>query len=75
MTATDIAVSASKLAELFPLTHFLRSQGADYATMAVGFRSRLSSQTDIGFAYEFPLTNEEDNFTKDRFTFDLTYKF
>ncbi len=51
------------------------SNGADYATMAVGFRSRISSQASIGLAYEFPLTDEEDNITDERFTFDLTYTF
>lgn len=51
------------------------SDGSDYATLAVGFRSRLSKQLHIGFAYEFALTGEENNITDDRFTFDLTYTF
>ncbi|MFK7909565.1 MAG: transporter [Akkermansiaceae bacterium] len=51
------------------------SDGADYATLAVGFRSRLSEQCSIGLSYEFSLTDEEDNITDDRFTFDLTYTF
>ncbi len=51
------------------------SNGAEYATMAVGFRSRLCDQCSIGLAYEFPLTGKQKNITDERFTFDLTYKF
>lgn len=51
------------------------SDESDYATLAIGFRSRLSKQCTIGFAYEFSLTDEEENITDDRFTFDLTYTF
>jgi hypothetical protein len=47
----------------------------DYATMAIGFRSRLSESVDIGFAYEFALTDDEDNITDDRFTLDLVWTF
>jgi hypothetical protein len=68
------AVAESEGADLLNLGA-ANSQGADYATMAVGFRSRLSAQADIGFAYEFTLTGDENNLTKDRFTFDLTYTF
>jgi hypothetical protein len=51
------------------------SDGADYATVAVGFRSRLTGQLDLGVAYELPLTNEEDNITESRLTVDLFYTF
>ncbi len=51
------------------------SNGAEYATMALGFRSRLSRKCSIGFAYDFPLTDKQKNITADRYTFDLTYKF
>jgi hypothetical protein len=51
------------------------ANGEDYATMAVGFRSRLTEQIDIGFAYEFPLTDEEDNITDDRITVDMNFDF
>jgi hypothetical protein len=47
----------------------------EYVTLALGFRSRLSENVDIGLAYEFPLTDEEDNITEDRFTFDLVWNF
>lgn len=47
----------------------------DYATAAIGFRSRLSETCDIGFAYEVPLTDEEENITEERFTLDLTLTF
>lgn len=68
------AVAESEGADLLNLGA-ANSKGADYATVAVGFRSRLSGNADIGFAYEFTLTGEEDNLTEDRFTFDFTYKF
>ncbi|MBT8043678.1 MAG: transporter [Verrucomicrobiae bacterium] len=51
------------------------SDGADYATVAVGFRSRLTESVNVGLAYEFPITDEEDNITKDRFTLDLVWTF
>ncbi|MDG1358795.1 MAG: hypothetical protein P8P36_11440 [Akkermansiaceae bacterium] len=51
------------------------SDGADYATLALGFRSRLTGQLDLGVAYELPLTNEEDNITESRLTIDLFYTF
>ena len=51
------------------------SEDNDYATVAFGFRSRLSETIDVGFAYEVPLTDEEDNITKERFTVDLTLTF
>jgi hypothetical protein len=47
----------------------------DFVSAAVGFRSRLSPTVDMGFAYEFPLTNEDDSLMRDRFTLDLVWKF
>ncbi|MDA0768105.1 MAG: transporter [Verrucomicrobia bacterium] len=47
----------------------------DYATAAFGFRSRLSETLDLGFAYEIPLTDENDNITENRLTVDLTLTF
>ena len=51
------------------------SDGADYATIALGFRSRLTGQLDLGLAYELPLTSEDDNITESRLTLDLFYTF
>lgn len=47
----------------------------DFVSAAVGFRSRLTPAVDVGFAYELPLTDENDSLMKDRFTFDLVWKF
>lgn len=47
----------------------------DYMTLGVGFRSKLSDNFSLGFAYEFALTDEEDNITQDRFTLDAVYTF
>jgi len=51
------------------------TENRDFVTAAFGFRSRLSESVDVGFAYEIPLTNEEDGIMDDRFTFDLIWKF
>ena len=48
---------------------------SDYVTLALGFRSRLCEGIDMGVAYEFPLTDEEENLTEDRFTVDATFAF
>jgi hypothetical protein len=47
----------------------------DFVSAAVGFRSRITPSVDLGFAYEFPLTDESDSLMKDRFTLDLIWKF
>ena len=51
------------------------SQNRDLVTTAVGFRSRVSDQVDVGFAYEFPLTSDEKGIIEDRFTVDLVWRF
>lgn len=47
----------------------------DFVTLGVGFRSRLGANSTLGFAYETPLTTEEDGLMDDRFTFDLVWRF
>lgn len=47
----------------------------DLVTAAVGFRSRLAENVDLGFAYELPLTDQNDGIMKDRFTLDLIWRF
>ena len=44
---------------------------ADLVTLALGARLRLSDRYDIGGAYEFPLTDEEDSLIDSRITVDL----
>lgn len=51
------------------------TQNRDFVTAAIGFRSRLTDDIDLGFAYELPLTNEEDSVMEDRFTVDLVWTF
>lgn len=47
----------------------------DLVTAAVGFRSRISEGLDLGFAYEVPLTPEDDGLIEDRITVDLFWRF
>ena len=47
----------------------------DFVTAAVGFRSRITDSVNVGFAYELPLTDEEDSVMDDRFTLDLIWNF
>lgn len=51
------------------------SQNRDFVTTALGFRSRVAPNVDLGFAYEFPLTDENDSVMEDRFTVDLVWRF
>lgn len=51
------------------------SENRSLVTAAVGFRSRVHSNVDIGFAYEIPLTNEDNGIIDNRFTVDLIWKF
>lgn len=49
----------------------------DLVTLGVGFRANLPQHpnADFGFAWEFPLTEEEASIMEDRFTFDLEIRF
>ncbi|MGC4014823.1 MAG: transporter [Luteolibacter sp.] len=51
------------------------SQHRDMVTAAIGFRSRLTSSVDAGFAWEVPLTDQENGILKDRFTLDAVWHF
>jgi hypothetical protein len=48
---------------------------ANVVTLAAGLRSRVSEDIDLGFAYEIPLTNEEENLMESRITLDLVWNF
>jgi len=50
-------------------------QNRDLVTAAFGFRSRVSKGVDLGFAYEIPLTSEDDGIIEDRVTLDLVWRF
>ena len=51
------------------------SQNRDLVTAAFGFRSRLTSDVDLGLAYEIPLTDTNDGIIADRWTLDLVWRF
>jgi hypothetical protein len=59
------------------LLNFGSQYGAvhDLVTAAVGFRSRLSDNIDLGFAYELPLSEDNNSIMQDRFTLDLVWRF
>ncbi len=61
--------------DLFNLGALNAVANRDLVTAAVGFRSRLGEQVDVGAAYEVPLTNDEDSLMEDRITLDLVWKF
>ena len=47
----------------------------DSVTAALGFRSRLNPALDLGFAYEFPVTDQNDGLLENRFTIDMVWRF
>ena len=47
----------------------------DAVILGLGFRSRLNEDATVGFAYEIPLTDDQDGLMEDRLTVDLTWKF
>lgn len=51
------------------------SQNRDFVSAAVGFRSRVTDQVDLGLAYELPLTSKGDSIMEDRVTLDLVWRF
>jgi hypothetical protein len=69
------AVPAVAPSEGADLLNWGAGASEDYVTLGVGFRSDLTDNFSLGFAYEVPLTDEEDNITKDRFTVDAIFKF
>lgn len=51
------------------------TQNRDLVTAAFGFRSRITDDINLGFAYEFPLTEEKNGVIDDRLTVDLVWTF
>ena len=51
-----------------------KAAGQTQAAFGGGFRTRLLPKLDLGFAYEFGLTPQEDIF-RDRFTMDVSWRF
>ena len=62
--------------ELADLSDFgsTKAEGRTQAIVGLGFRSRLLKNLDIGFAYEYGVSNPQGIF-KDRFTTDLIFRF
>ena len=48
--------------------------GDDLITLGLGFRSRLTEDLTAGFAWEFPLSDDNETLIDDRFTFDLVWE-
>lgn len=44
-------------------------------SLAAGMRVRCMKNVDLGFAYEFPLTDKNASLMKDRFNFDIVFHF
>ena len=61
--------------DLFNLGAANASDNPNFVSAAVGFRSRLTDSVTAGFAYEMPLTDDEDSLMEERFTVDLTWTF
>lgn len=51
------------------------STNKDIVTAAAGARYKICDSLSLGAAYEIPLTSEEDNLMKSRFTFDAVWTF
>ena len=48
---------------------------ADFVTLALGARYRLSDMVDLGAAFEIPLTEEQDSILENRITVDAIFRF
>ncbi len=50
-------------------------ENRDTVILGLGFRSRLNDCATLGFAYEVPLTEDQDGLMDDRLTVDFVWKF
>ncbi|MCM8537946.1 MAG: hypothetical protein NE334_18535 [Lentisphaeraceae bacterium] len=51
------------------------SEGQNYVNWAFGFRYKISDNLTAGFAYETPLSHDDNGIFGERYTFDLIYSF
>ena len=51
------------------------NQNRDLVTAAIGFRSRVLDNLDLGAAYEFPLTDSKESVIDSRITLDAVWRF
>jgi hypothetical protein len=61
--------------DLFNLGAVNAGRNRDLVTAAVGFRSRITDNSELGFAYEMPLTDDSASLMEDRFTLDYVWRF
>ena len=69
------AVARFEGGDLINLGSSHASSNRSLATLGLGLRFRATDHIDLGAAYEFPLTDEEDNLMDSRITVDLVYRF
>ena len=69
------AVATFEGGDLISLGALNADDNPDILTLALGFRVNPSPRTSLGFAYEFPLTEEEENLMESRITVDCTITF
>lgn len=69
------AVARFEGGDLFNLGSANSDKSRDMVTLALGFRSRINEDLDVGLAYEMPLTPSENSVMKDRVTLDAVWKF
>lgn len=51
------------------------SENRDFLSLGVGFRYRALDSLDVGFAFEFPLLDDEDGIMENRFIVDAVWRF
>ena len=69
------AVATFEGGDLISLGAANADENPDLLTLALGFRLRPSDSVALGFAYEFPLTDDEKNLMENRLTVDCTFTF
>ncbi len=74
-TETPISATDFEGGDFFNLGSSNAGANRDIVTAALGLRYKICDKTQVGLAYEIPLTNEEDNLMDSRITLDLVYKF
>jgi hypothetical protein len=61
--------------DLFNFGAVNAEQNRDLVTLGVGFRARLQENLDVGFGFEFPVSNKNDSLIENRFVLDAVIRF
>ena len=61
--------------DFFNLGTLNAGENRDLVTAAIGFRSRITDDVNVGVAYEIPVTSDEDSLWDERLTIDLVWTF